>query len=113
MSTMIDDPRLAKTESGGGGLAASLRRMFAISELGMLPVILGLLVIWAIFAIANPNFLTPVNLTNLLLQNVTVGILSVGIILVLLLGEIDLSIGWVSGLCAAIMAVLNVKNGWP
>ncbi len=111
MSTMIDDPRLVKTE--GGGLIASLRRRLSLADLGQLPIIFGLLVIWGIFQLQNENFLKPVNLVNLLLQIAAVGTLSVGIILVLLLGEIDLSIGYVSGLCAAIMAVLNVKNGLP
>ena len=48
-----------------------------------------------------------------MLQIAAMGTISVGIILVLLLGEIDLSVGAVSGLCAAVMAVLNVKNGVP
>ena len=47
-----------------------------------------------------------------MLQITAVGLISVGIVLVLLLGEIDLSVGAVSGLCAAIMAVLTVKHGW-
>jgi D-xylose transport system permease protein len=59
-----------------------------------------------IFQIANENFLTPLNLTNLMAQISVIGILAVGIILVLLIGEIDLSVGSVSGAAAAIMAVL-------
>ena len=47
-----------------------------------------------------------------MLQITAVGTISVGVVLVLLLGEIDLSVGAVSGLCAAIMAVLSVKHGW-
>ena len=47
-----------------------------------------------------------------MLQITAVGTISVGVVLVLLLGEIDLSVGAVSGLCAPIMAVLNVKHGW-
>ena len=46
-----------------------------------------------------------------MLQMTAVGLISIGIVLVLLLGEIDLSVGAVSGLCAAVMAVLNVKHG--
>ena len=71
------------------------------------------MLIWIVFQSANSNFLSPLNLTNLMLQIVAVGITSVGIILVLLLGEIDLSVGSVSGLTASIMAVANVKNGLP
>ncbi|MGZ5376113.1 MAG: sugar ABC transporter permease, partial [Solirubrobacterales bacterium] len=54
-----------------------------------------------------------INLTNLTLQIAAVGTISVGVVLVLLLGEIDLSVGAVSGLAAGVMAVLNVKHGWP
>ncbi|WP_338178153.1 hypothetical protein [Candidatus Dormiibacter inghamiae] len=82
-------------------------------DVGSLPVIVGLILIWAIFWFLNPNFLTPRNLTNLATQTAATGTISVGIVLVLLLGEIDLSVGQVSGLCAGIMAVLNVKHGLP
>jgi D-xylose transport system permease protein len=82
-------------------------------DIGSLPVLLGLILIAVIFQIANPNFLTPLNLTNLLVQIVAVGTLAVGVALVLLIGEIDLSIGSVSGLTAAIMAVISVKAGMP
>jgi D-xylose transport system permease protein len=51
-------------------------------------------------------------MTNLMLQITAVGLVSVGVVYVLLLGEIDLSVGAVSGLAAAVMAVLNVKHGW-
>src|SRR5665811_246118 len=50
--------------------------------------------------------------TNLMLQLAATGTISVGIVLILLLGEIDLSVGSVSGLCASIMVVLNVKHGY-
>ena len=53
-----------------------------------------------------------INLTNLTLQIAAVGTISIGVVLVLLLGEIDLSVGAVSGLAAGVMAVLNVKQGW-
>jgi D-xylose transport system permease protein len=80
---------------------------------GSLPVILGLVLIWAVFDILNPFFLSPGNLTNLTVQITDIGIVSVGIVMVLLLGEIDLSVGSVYGLGSAVMAVLSVKQGWP
>ncbi len=80
---------------------------------GSLPVLLGLILIAVIFQLANSNFLTPLNLTNLMVQISAVGTISVGVVLVLLIGEIDLSVGAVSGLCAGIMAVMSVKLGWP
>ncbi len=80
-------------------------------DIGSLPVLLGLILIAVVFQIANPNFLTPLNLTNLLVQIAAVGTIAVGVVLVLLIGEIDLSIGSVSGLTASIMAVISVKMG--
>ena len=82
-------------------------------DIGSLPVLLGLVLIAIVFQIANPNFLTPLNLTNLMVQISAVGTIAVGVVLILLLGEIDLSVGAVSGFAAAIMAVLSVKVGLP
>ena len=87
-------------------------RRFVEGDLASLRVVLVLAVIWIIFQSQNDRFLTAVNLTNLMLQITAVGLISVGVVYVLLLGEIDLSVGAVSGLCAAIVAVLNVKHGW-
>jgi D-xylose transport system permease protein len=100
----------AEPEAEKGGPSA-LRR-FVQGDLASVRVLLGLAVIWAIFQSQNDHFLTAVNLTNLMLQITATGLISVGIVYVLLLGEIDLSVGAVSGLCAAIMAVLSVKHGW-
>jgi D-xylose transport system permease protein len=90
----------------------SLNRL-AQGDIGPLPVILALVFIAIIFQIANHHFLTPINLANLMVQISATGTLAVGVTLVLLIGEIDLSVGAVSGLTAGIMAVLSVKAGWP
>jgi D-xylose transport system permease protein len=89
-----------------------LLRRFIAGDLAELRVVLAIAVIWAIFYIQEPRFLSSVNLSNLVLQMTAVGMVSIGVVLVLLLGEIDLSVGAVSGLCAAIMAVLIQKEGW-
>src|SRR5829696_6460343 len=89
-----------------------LLRRFIAGDLAELRVVLALVVIWLVFYVQEPRFLSSVNLSNLVLQMTAVGLVSIGVVLVLLLGEIDLSVGAVSGLCAAIMAVLNVKHGW-
>jgi len=94
-------------------LFSSLSQRLLHGDIGSLPVLLGLILIAVIFQIANPNFLTPLNLTNLLVQIAAVGTIAVGVVLVLLIGEIDLSIGSVSGLTASIMAVVSVKMGMP
>ena len=90
--------------------AAMLRRL-ARGELGSVRVLLGIAVIWTIFQIANDRFLSAVNLSNLTLQIAAVATISIGVVLVLLLGEIDLSVGAVSGLAASAMAVMSVKEG--
>ena len=58
-------------------------------DLGMLPVAVGLIVISIVFSALNPVFLAPNNLVNLLFDCATVGVISLGIICVLVLGEID------------------------
>jgi D-xylose transport system permease protein len=107
------DPRLVAEQPGLAGAWAGFLRRLRQGELGTLPVIVGIAVIWAIFWLANDRFLTPQNLTNLFLQLVSTGTIALGVVLVLLLAEIDLSVGAVSGFTAAVMAVLNVKQGWP
>src|ERR1051325_2882454 len=89
----------------------TLRRIVQ-GDLSSVRVVLGLAVIAIIFQVQEPRFLSAENLTNLMLQITTIGLISVGIVYVLLLGEIDLSVGAVSGLSAAVMAVLSVNHGW-
>jgi D-xylose transport system permease protein len=92
-------------------VSANLRRLVQ-GDLASARVVLGLALIWIIFQSQNDRFLSAENLTNLMLQITAIGLISVGIVYVLLLGEIDLSVGAVSGLAAGVMAVLNVKHGW-
>jgi D-xylose transport system permease protein len=113
--TPTEDPTMSASAAAVAderpSIGATLRKL-AEGELGSLRVIIVLAVVWIIFTIANDRFLTAVNLTNLALQIAGVGTISIGVVLVLLLGEIDLSVGAVSGLAAGVMAVLNVKHGW-
>jgi D-xylose transport system permease protein len=83
-----------------------------VAQLSSLRVGFVLALIWIIFQTQDSSFLSSFNLTNLVLQIAGVGTISIGVVLILLLGEIDLSVGAVSGLAAAVMAVLNVKHGW-
>jgi D-xylose transport system permease protein len=82
-------------------------------NLGMLPVVIGLVLISTVFSILNPIFLAPNNLVNLLFDAAAVGLIALGVVCVLLLGEIDLSIGSMSGLGSALMGVLWVNSGIP
>lgn len=82
-------------------------------DLGMLPVVVGLLLISIVFSALNPIFLAPNNLVNLLFDAAAVGLIALGVVCVLLLGEIDLSIGSMSGLASAMTGVLWVNSGVP
>lgn len=114
MSTMLNDPRLISEQPGLAGALAAWRRRLASGDVGQLPVIGGLILIWGIFLFASSgNFFLPGNLVNLSLQMAATGTIAVGVVFVLLLGEIDLTVGVVSGLSAATVAVLNVKLGIP
>lgn len=107
------DLRLVVREQGVAGYATLLRQRVRSGDVGPVAVVVGLVVIWAIFQSLNSNFLTAGNLSNLAVQSAATGTIAVGVVLVLLLGEIDLSVGSVSGLAAAILAVLNVNQGVP
>ncbi|GAA1601035.1 sugar ABC transporter permease [Kribbella karoonensis] len=108
----LSDERLRQATGLRGSATALVNRVRA-GELGVLPVIAGLLVICVVLQILNPIFLSSTNLVNLLMECVPVGIIALGIVSVLLVGQIDLSVGSISGLAAAIMAILFVKEGWP
>lgn len=82
-------------------------------DLGVLPVVAGLVVIWTILQALNPIFLSSANLVNLAMESSAVGIIALGIVGVLLVAQIDLSVGSVSGLAAAVVAVTTVNLGWP
>jgi D-xylose transport system permease protein len=108
----VESATPAPAGDGEASTASQAVRRFVQGDLASLRVVLGLAVIWAIFQFENDRFLSAENLTNLMLQITAVGLISIGIVYVLLLGEIDLSVGAVSGLAGAIMAVLNVQHGW-
>ncbi|MDT0342771.1 sugar ABC transporter permease [Streptomyces litchfieldiae] len=105
------DPRLITPGKGVRGAWTEFRRKSRSGELGSLPVIGGLVAIWLVFQSLDNTFLSPRNLSNLSVDIVGMGLIAVGIVFVLLVGDIDLSIGSVSGLTAAAFAVLNVNHG--
>ncbi|MBW5249759.1 sugar ABC transporter permease [Streptomyces sp. P01-B04] len=105
------DARLLVRDEGIRGYVGEFWRKTRSGELGSLPVVIAVIIIWTVFGSLNSTFLSAQNLSDLSQQIVGTGMIAVGIVFVLLLGEIDLSVGSVSGLCAAIFAVLNVLNG--
>jgi D-xylose transport system permease protein len=84
-------------------------------ELGTLPIILGLVLIFVTFGILDDNFLTERNFTNLLLQMAAYATVAIGVVFVLLIGEIDLSVAFVSAVGAVVMTLLLRPDdpGWP
>jgi D-xylose transport system permease protein len=81
-------------------------------DIGSLPAILGLIVLCLIFGIARDTFFSAVNFANLFSQGAAVIFIAMGLVFVLLLGEIDLSAGFASGVCGAVMAILLTNHGW-
>ncbi len=97
----------------GEYLRAALARVKA-GDAGVLPVVAGLILISALFQTLNSNFLTSGNMVNLLIQGAAYMLLAMGMVFPLLLGEIDLSIGFVSGIGGVVMAELVRQSmGWP
>jgi len=84
-------------------------------ELGSLPIIVGLIVIFIVFGILEENFLTERNFTNLVLQMAAVATIAIGVVFVLLIGEIDLSVAYVSAVGGVVMTLMLRPDdpGWP
>ncbi|HEV3427381.1 MAG TPA: sugar ABC transporter permease [Paraburkholderia sp.] len=106
------DVRVKHASGVGESLSAFVDRIRS-GDLGSLPVIVGLIIIWTVFTSLNPVFLSADNLVNLLFDCSTVGVISLGIVCVLLVGEIDLSVGSMSGFASALLGLLWVNEGWP
>ncbi|AZP20986.1 sugar ABC transporter permease [Streptomyces aquilus] len=107
----VVDPRLLIREEGLKGYWTEFKRKVKGGELGSLPVVVGLIVIWTIFQVKNDLFLSADNLSNISYFMAATGMLSIGLVFVLLLGEIDLSVGSVSGLASTVFAVFVVNHG--
>src|SRR5690606_34701299 len=77
------------------------------------PSLAVLAVVWIVFQIANPSFLSSANLVNLAMQSAATGLIALGVVFVLIVGQIDLSVGAVASLAGAIVGILFVGSGWP
>jgi D-xylose transport system permease protein len=82
-------------------------------DMGSLPAILGLVVLFVVFGLANERFLSALNLANLVTQAGSICVLAMGLVFVLLLGDIDLSAGVAGGVSACVMALTVVNLQWP
>lgn len=106
------DPRLLVREQGFKGYLTEFQRRLKGGELGSLPVVVALIVIWAIFQSKDSLFLSSSNMVNIAYFMSGTGMLAIGLVFVLLLGEIDLSVASVSGLSSALFAVFATTHGW-
>jgi D-xylose transport system permease protein len=82
-------------------------------DLGALPAVLGLIVLCTFFGIMRPAFFSEGNFANLFTQGAGVAVIAMGLVFVLLLGEIDLSAGFAAGVCAAVLAQVVAVRGFP
>jgi D-xylose transport system permease protein len=87
-------------------------RTLASGDLGPLPVVVGLAAVWIFFQTQNSNFLTSRNLSNLTLQMAVTAILAMAVVLVMVAGEIDLSLGSVTGVTSALLGILLTNHHW-
>jgi D-xylose transport system permease protein len=99
---------------GSNGVAEFFREWWIdirSGKLGSLPIIVGLVIIAIFFQLQNDRFLTASNFVNLIVQSAAIAIIAMGVVFVLLLGEIDLSVGFVSGVAGVTAAVLLIPDG--
>ncbi len=115
MSTQITDTDIPEAREETG-IQQALRDYWARvkgGNTGSLPAVLGLIALIALFSILQGGvFFTALNFANLLNQGTAIIVLAMGLVFVLLLGEIDLSAGFAAGTCAAVLGVTLTNRGW-
>jgi D-xylose transport system permease protein len=94
------------------GAASNYLSRIKAGDIGSLPAVLGLISLVAVFGAMSEFFLTNRNFANLLTQAAPVMVIAMGLVFVLLLGEIDLSAGYASGVCGAVLVLLVTNHGW-
>jgi D-xylose transport system permease protein len=111
-----DEPGRGEPTEGLAALRTYIRGYVARvlgGELGSIPALVGLIVIAVVFAVLHQGFLSAFNIEALVIQAAPIIVMAMGLVFVLLLGEIDLSAGTTGGLCSAITAVLILRQGAP
>ena len=94
------------------GAASNYLARIKSGDIGSLPAVLGLVALIAVFGVMSEFFLTNRNFANLLTQAAPVMVIAMGLVFVLLLGEIDLAAGYASGVCGAVLVLLVTNHGW-
>ena len=110
----VMEPPVASEGPARDTVAAYARRWWTdvkAGELGSLPIIVGLIIIAIVFQTQNDRFLTAGNFVNLIVQTAPYAVIAMGVTFALLLGEIDLSIGFVSGVGGVLVALLLAPDG--
>ncbi len=117
MSSTLTPEAAAPEAQSSPGIGESIRNYWDRvrgGELGSLPAVAGLIALIIVFtALQGETFLSAFNFANLINQSAMIIVLAMGLIFVLLLGEIDLSAGYAAGTCAAILGVTLTQRGWP
>ncbi|MFI5625091.1 sugar ABC transporter permease [Nocardioides sp. NPDC051685] len=119
MSIETDDPTLAaapdpEPDNSLGGIVRAYLAKLRGGEVGSLPAVLGLVALVVVFSVLRPEqFTNSFNFANLIGQSAGVTVLAMGLVFVLLLGEIDLSAGFAGGTCAGVLGVFLTRQEWP
>ena len=113
----LSQEELANATPPQGGISGAISDYIARArggDVGALPAVLSLLVLLVVFAVLRPStFTNAFNFSNLIHQSAAVIVIAMGLVFVLLLGEIDLSAGYTAGTSAAVMGVALTRHGWP
>ena len=116
-SRVGNDPELVETDHDKATVQTIVRDYVTKlrgGDLGSLPAVLGLVVLFLVFTALKPDrFPSQINVANLTYQAAAIVVLSMGLVFVLLLGEIDLSAGYIGGTSAAVTGVVMTEHGWP
>ncbi|HEX5583221.1 sugar ABC transporter permease [Gaiella sp.] len=97
-------------ENSLGAIARRKWEAWKAGDVGVMPVVIALILITVVFYKVNSNFLTAGNFTNLMTQMAAVTTIAIGVVFVLLIGEIDLSIGYMSGIAGVVVAKLQYPD---
>jgi len=97
-------------ENSLGAIARRKWEAWKAGDVGVMPVVLALILITIVFYKVNSNFLTAGNFTNLMVQMAGVTTIAIGVVFILLIGEIDLSIGYMSGIAGVVVAKLQFPD---
>ena len=112
--TVVTEPPIPSEGPARDTVSAYARRWWVdvkSGELGSLPIVVGLIIIAIVFQTQNDRFLTAGNFVNLIVQTAPYAVIAMGVTFALLLGEIDLSIGFVSGVGGVMVALLLAPDG--